>query len=173
MILTGSAICFKDNINTDEIIPGRYLSINDPNQLAHHTFEDIHPNFLENMKKITIIVAGKNFGCGSSREQAPVCLKHAGVQAIIAESFARIFFRNAINIGLPVVELSKATKNINQDDKLKIHMKSGIIENFSTQNKHKFHQLPEWMLEMIDAGGYISWSQKKVKREMNHPDSYS
>ena len=164
MIITGSSYCFKDHINTDEIIPGRYLSLNSPDQLASHAFADTHQEFREQITKTGIIVAGDNFGCGSSREQAAICLKHAGVQAIIARSFARIFFRNAINVGIPVIETAEASLSIKDGDELIINMKSGIIENLATNKTYKFHSLPDWMIDMIESGGYIKWSQKnKIK----------
>ena len=161
MIITGSSLILEDNINTDEIIPGRYLSLIDPNKLASHVFEDIHPDFLNKIRKTGIIVAGINFGCGSSREQAAISLKYAGVKAIVAQSFARIFFRNALNIGLPLIEIADTKKIINPDDKLQIHIDKGIIDNISTNKKHGFQTLPEWMQEMIETGGYIPWSLKK------------
>ena len=113
MIIKGITIKLNDNINTDEIIPGRYLSINDPDELAKHTFTDTITNFQQIIHDTGIIVAGSNFGCGSSREQAAISLKYSGVKAIIAQSFARIFFRNAINLGLPVIELPKSLRIIN------------------------------------------------------------
>ena len=164
MIIKGITIILHDNINTDEIIPGRYLSINEPEELATHTFVDTIPNFHENIKKTGIIVAGNNFGCGSSREQAAICLKYSNVKAIIAQSFARIFFRNAINLGLPVIELPDACQIINTNDKLTILLNEGIIKNQTTQKQYHFKPLPNWMLVMIEAGGYIPWSTNKSQQ---------
>lgn len=160
MKITGAAYCFTDHINTDEIIPGRYLSLTSPDQLAYHAFADTHQEFREQITKTGIIVAGDNFGCGSSREQAAICLKQAGVQAIIAHSFARIFFRNAINVGIPVIETAEAKQRIKDGDELRINMKTGIIENLTTNKTFIFHSLPKWMIDMIEYGGYIRWSQK-------------
>ncbi len=159
MIINGKTIMLHSNINTDEIIPGRYLSINDSDELATHTFADTLPNFQETIKKTGIIVAGNNFGCGSSREQAAICLKFCGVRAIIAQSFARIFFRNGINLGLPVIEIPDATQIINPNDKLTILLNEGFIKNQTSQKQYQFQILPIWMLEMIEVGGYITWSQ--------------
>jgi 3-isopropylmalate/(R)-2-methylmalate dehydratase small subunit len=158
MIITGSVYKIKPNTNTDEIIPGRFLYKTDPEELAAHAFNDMIPEFQKAIKKTGIIVAGENFGCGSSREQAPIALKHTGVRAIIATSFARIFFRNALNIGLPVIELPNSSKNICQNDKLKINFEKGIIENLSKGKTYTFQSLPKWINDMIDAGGYINWS---------------
>jgi 3-isopropylmalate/(R)-2-methylmalate dehydratase small subunit len=159
MIIKGNTIILQDNINTDEIIPGRYLSINDPDELAKHTFIDKIQDFQGTIKKTGIIVAGDNFGGGSSREQAAICLKYSNVKAIIAQSFARIFFRNAINLGLPVIEIPDATKIFNSNDRLIIHLNEGIIKNQRSLHQYQFQPLPDWMLEMIEAGGYISWSK--------------
>jgi len=159
MIINGNTIILHDNINTDEIIPGRYLSIPDPDELAKHAFADTIPKFQEIIKKTGIIVAGHNFGCGSSREQAAICLKHSGVKAIIAQSFARIFFRNAINLGIPIIEIPDAPQCFNSNNKLTIFLKQGIIKNETSQQQYQFQPLPAWMLEMIEAGGYIAWSQ--------------
>lgn len=161
MIIKGNTIILHDNINTDEIIPGRYLSINDPDELAKSTFADTIPSFQKIIKKTGIIVAGNNFGCGSSREQAAICLKYSGVKAIIAQSFARIFFRNALNLGLPVIEIPDAIEILNSNDKLTIQLNEGIIKNETSQKQYQFQPLPDWMLEMIEAGGYIVWSKNK------------
>ena len=163
MIITGKAICLGDNINTDEIIPGRHLSLTNPQDLAHYAFIDTLPTFTKILSNESIIVAGQNFGCGSSREQAVICLKYAGVKAILAHSFARIFFRNAINIGLPVIESSTAVSAIKNNHQLKINMETGSIENISTNEHWQVTPLPSWMIDMINAGGYIPW-MKKNKR---------
>jgi 3-isopropylmalate/(R)-2-methylmalate dehydratase small subunit len=161
MIITGKAVCLGDNINTDEIIPGRYLSLTQPEDLAHYAFIDTLPRFTKILSNASIIVAGQNFGCGSSREQAVICLKYAGVKAILAHSFARIFFRNAINIGLPVIESSAAVAAIKNNDQLEINMETGSIENISTYKHWEVPTLPSWMIAMINAGGYIPWMLKK------------
>ena len=163
MIITGKAFCLGDHINTDEIIPGRYLSLIQPEDLAQHAFADTIPTFSKNIQNTPIIVAGHNFGCASSREQAAICLKYAGVTAIIACSFARIFFRNAINIGLPVIEAPTASAAINDNDELKIRMDTGSIKNITTNKHWTIPPLQPWMIAMIKAGGYIPWYLKKSK----------
>ncbi len=164
MIIKGNTTILHDNINTDEIIPGRYLSINNPDELATHTFADTLPNFRDIIKKTGIIVAGNNFGCGSSREQAAISLKYSGVKAIIGLSFARIFFRNAINLGLPVIEIPNDTQIIDSNDRLIIHLNEGLIKNQTSQQQYQFQPLPDWMLEMIEAGGYIAYSRSKSRQ---------
>jgi 3-isopropylmalate/(R)-2-methylmalate dehydratase small subunit len=163
VILTGKAFCLGDHINTDEIIPGRYLSLIHPDDLAKHAFADTIPTFKRQIQKTSIIVAGHNFGCGSSREQAAICLKYAKVTAIIAHSFGRIFFRNAINIGLPVIEAPASSVAINNNDQLKIKMDTGIIKNITTKKHWMIPPIPTWMIAMIEAGGYIPWILKKSK----------
>jgi len=144
---------FGDNIDTDVIIPGRYLRTFSLDDLASHVMEGVDPNFAKNVQKGDIIVADENFGCGSSREQAPVALKHAGVSAVIATSFARIFYRNAINIGLPVIV---ANIKAYDGDILKIDLSEGIIYNLTTHQTFKIEPFKKFMLEILEDGGLVN-----------------
>jgi len=149
---------FGDNIDTDVIIPGRYLRTFSLDDLAAHVMEGVDPDFAKNVQKGDIVVASENFGCGSSREQAPVALKHAGVSAIVAKSFARIFYRNAINIGLPVII---AEINASNGDVLKIDLEEGTIKNKTTGESFKIEPFKEFILEILKDGGLVSHYLKK------------
>lgn len=153
----------RKNINTDEIIPARYLVDSDPVYLAEHCMEDLDPDFKQKKEDIgfSIIVAGKNFGSGSSREQAPIALKFAGIECIIAPSFARIFFRNAINIGLPIVELGDIS-GISNGDELDIDFTNGIIKNISTDVEYKINEMPTFLQEIIKAEGLVNYARNKI-----------
>lgn len=153
---------FGDNIDTDLIIAARYLNTSDPKVLATHVMEDADPNFINNLTSGDVIVAGENFGCGSSREHAPIALKEAGVSAIIAKSFARIFYRNAFNMGLPIYELSQSDE-IKELDKVTVDPENGEIKNITQNKTYKFTPIPPFMQELIDAGGLINFA----KAEMN------
>jgi len=153
---------FGDNIDTDLIIAARYLNTSDPKELATHVMEDADPNFVNNLKSGDIIVAGENFGCGSSREHAPIALKEAGVSAIIAKSFARIFYRNSFNMGLPIYEL-KESDEISELDKLIIDPSNGEIKNITQNKTYKFTPIPPFMQELIDAGGLINYARNEIK----------
>ncbi len=157
----GNVWKFGDNIDTDAIIPGRYLTINDPKELAKHVFEGARPEFAQNVAKGDIIAAGRNFGCGSSREHAPLALKGAGIYCIIAKSFARIFFRNAINIGLPVLECKEAER-ISEGDALKVDFKKGIIENETKKEKYQVVSMPEFILKIMESGGLIEYTKARL-----------
>lgn len=163
MILKGNAIKYGDDINTDVIIPGRYLNITKKEDLARHAMKDLDSNFFKKFSKGDIIVAGKNFGCGSSREQAAMCLKYAGVGAVIATSFARIFYRNAINQGLPVVESSEAVERIDNGDELLIDLDKGLIKDITKNLRFAMLPTPEFLQQIINAGGLIFWLRKKSK----------
>lgn len=163
MLLKGKALLYGDDINTDVIFPGRYLEIIEPEEMAKHAMEDLDPNFIEKARNGCIIFAGKNFGCGSSREQAATCLKYAGTKAIIAHSFARIFYRNAINQGLPVFE-SKETGKISDGDEIEIYVEEGIVRNVTTGEEYKVKPLPDFLQEIIEKGGLIKSLQEKVKK---------
>lgn len=153
---------YGDNVNTDVIFPGKYTySILEPEEMAQHALEDLDPDFADNVKPGDVIVAGRNFGCGSSREQAASCLKYAGVKAVIARSFARIFFRNAVNQGLPVIQSEEAVEMLETGDSISIDLKKGQIE--TSKGWFKFAPLPEYVLEMLDEGGLIAYTRKKVK----------
>jgi 3-isopropylmalate/(R)-2-methylmalate dehydratase small subunit len=148
---------FGENIDTDLIIAARYLNSSEPSHLAKYVMEDADPEFSSNVQSGDIIVAGDNFGCGSSREHAPIALKAAGVSAIIAPSFARIFYRNAFNMGLPIFELEEANE-IKQGDEVSIDMDSGTIINTTTNKTYSFKVIPQFMQELINAGGLMEFA---------------
>ncbi|MEM1550434.1 MAG: 3-isopropylmalate dehydratase small subunit [Candidatus Bathyarchaeia archaeon] len=155
MRVYGKAIKYGDNINTDAIIPSKYLTTLDPNEWAKHAMEGIDLDFPRKAREGVIIVAGRNFGCGSSREQASQALKHAGVKCILAESFARIFYRNAINIGLPVLETPGVTAKVNEGDILSVYLDEGKVVNESSGEIIFANSLPSFILEIIRDGGLI------------------
>lgn len=157
----GSVFKYGDNVDTDVIIPARYLNSSDPAELATHCMEDIDKDFVKNVKKGDIIVADKNFGCGSSREHAPIAIKAAGVSCVIAETFARIFYRNAINIGLPIIECPEASKGIEAGDEVEIDFDSGIITNITKGTNFKGQAFPEFMQKIIAAEGLINYINNK------------
>ncbi len=164
MILKEKVIKYGDNINTDVIIPARYLNTISENELASHCFEDMDSGFIEKVKERKIIVAGSNFGCGSSREHAPLSIKASGVKAVIAESFARIFFRNAINIGLPVIVSDKASSLIDDRDELEIDLSSGEIKDVTKNKVFKVKPLPDFIQGIIKSGGYINFTRENIKK---------
>lgn len=161
--MRGKVYVYGDHINTDLIIPGRYLDDYDPKNLAKHVLEDLDPSFSKKVTYGDIVIAGRNFGCGSSREQAPVALKAAGVSAVIAGSFARIFFRNAINIGLPVIECKAAATMFKNGDMALINIEKGILINETTGEKAKFDPLPQFLMDILSSGGLVQSTRKKVK----------
>ena len=161
MKANGRVFKFKDNVDTDVIIPARYLNSSDPAELAKHCMEDIDKDFVNKVKKGDIIVANKNFGCGSSRERAPIAIKAAGVSCVIAETFARIFYRNAINIGLPIIECPEAAKNIEEGDEVEVDFDSGIIYNKTKGTSFKGQAFPEFMQKIIAAEGLINYINNK------------
>lgn len=160
MVIRGKVIKLGDDINTDEIIPAKYLNILDETELGKHCLEGLDPEFPKKISPGNILLAGKNFGCGSSREQAPRAIKTAGISLIIAQSFARIFFRNAINIGLPILELS-IIEDIFPDDKLEVDLKKGIIHNLTQNKEYKSREFPPFILEIISAGGLLNYAARK------------
>ena len=157
-IIRGKTWTFGENIDTDVIIPGRYLRTFNPQDLADHVLEGERPDFTKNVQKGDVIVADENFGCGSSREQAPVAIKTAGVDAIVAKSFARIFYRNAINIGLLVLEAD--TDKINAGDELEVDVKAGIIKNKTQNIELTFTALPDVMIKLLNDGGLVAHLNK-------------
>lgn len=159
MNLNGKAWVFGNDINTDEIIPARYLNTIDPKVLASHCMEDARADFPNVAEPGDIIVAGKNFGCGSSREHAPICIKALGISCVIAESFARIFYRNSFNIGLPIFELKEA-KKIKEGDILEVNTETGEIRNITRKEIYKTEPIPKFMQELIDAGGLLEYAEK-------------
>jgi len=159
----GRAHRFGGDVNTDEIIPARYLNTTDRAELARHCMEDADKNFAKKVKLGDIIVAGKNFGCGSSREHAPIAIKAAGVACVIAESFARIFARNSINTGLPIVESAEASKRIRNKDLVRVNTKTGIIRNLTRKESYRFEKYPPFMQRIIKAGGLMNSIANKSK----------
>ena len=164
MIVKGKVWKFKDNIDTDVIIPARYLNTSDPDELALHCMEDYDSEFVKKMNQGDIIVAGRNFGCGSSREHAPIALKAAGVSCIIAQSFARIFFRNAINIGLPIFESEEIADQCSEGDFLKVDTARGMIENINKNRAYNLNPLPAFIQNIISLGGLREYIKEEVKR---------
>ncbi|MEW6674700.1 MAG: 3-isopropylmalate dehydratase small subunit [Nitrospirota bacterium] len=162
MIIKGRVWRFGDDINTDLIIPARYLNTSDPEELARHVMEDADKDFPIKIKKGDIIVAGKNFGCGSSREHAPIAIKASGIQAVIAKSFARIFYRNAFNIGLPIFESAEASDKIREGDEVEVDADTGTIKNLASGEKYTAKPIPLFMQELISAGGLVEWTKKKL-----------
>lgn len=162
MLLKGRSWKFGDDIDTDAIIPARYLNTSDPDELARHLMEDADKDFPGKVRQGDIITAGKNFGCGSSREHAPIAIKAAGIQAVIAKSFARIFYRNAFNIGLPIFESPEASEGIREGATVEIDADTGIIKNLTTGEQYRAKPIPPFMQELIKAGGLIEWTKKKL-----------
>ena len=158
-------IKFGDNIDTDVILPGKYLILVDPYELGKHALESLDAEFVNKAKKGIILIGGKNFGCGSSREQAPLALKYAGVKCVIAETFARIFYRNAINIGLPVIECPGISEDTETDDELSIDLETGKIQNLTSNKTLQGTNLPPFIMEILTDGGLIENLRKKVKKK--------
>ena len=153
----GRVYKYGDNVDTDVIIPARYLNITDGMELAKHCMEDIDKDFIKTVQKGDIMVAQKNFGCGSSREHAPLVIKCAGVSCVIAETFARIFYRNAINIGLPIIECAEAANAIEAGDEVEIDFDSGMIHNITKNEDYKGQAFPPFMQKIISAGGLVNY----------------
>ncbi len=163
MALTGKVHRFGHDINTDEIIPARYLNTSDPGELAKHAMEDADPEFVKRMRPGDFIVAGKNFGCGSSREHAPIALKAAGLSGIIAESFARIFYRNAFNMGLPIFEAPEAAAALNNGEEITVDLDTGEIVVPATGARFKSQPIPPFMQELLADGGLMAHLKKKLE----------
>lgn len=161
----GSVFKYGDNIDTDVIIPARYLNTSEPKELAKYCMEDIDPDFVKEVSQGDIMVADKNFGCGSSREHAPIAIKAAGISCIIAKSFARIFFRNAINIGLPILECEEAVEGIHKGDKVAVDFNTGVITNETTGATFKAQPFPEFMQKIIAANGLVEYVRGGKLRE--------
>ncbi len=162
MKIKGKVWKFGDNIDTDAIIPARYLNTSDPKELAKHVMEDADKDFPLKVKEGDIIIAGRNFGCGSSREHAPIAIKAAGIGAVVAKSFARIFFRNAFNIGLPIFEVPLLIDEADEGDIIEIDMDSGEIINITKAMKYQTKPIPEFMQELINSGGLVEWTKKRL-----------
>ena len=157
----GTVFKYGDNVDTDVIIPARYLNSSDPKELATHCMEDIDKDFVKNVKPGDIMVANKNFGCGSSREHAPMVIKESGISCVIAETFARIFYRNAINIGLPIIECVEAAKEIEAGDIVEVDFDSGIIYDRTKGTQYQGQAFPEFMQKIIKAEGLINYINEK------------
>jgi len=164
MKVAGPVIKFGNNIDTDVILPGKYLVLVDPHELAKHALEGLDVNFPEKAKKGVIIVGGRNFGCGSSREQAPLALKYSGVKCVMAETFARIFFRNSINIGLPVIECKGISTTVDNGDELSVDFQTGTIQNLSKGKNFQVAKLPSFILEILSDGGLIENLRGRLKK---------
>jgi len=152
----GNAIKYGDNIDTDVIIPARYLNTTDPKELASHCMEDIDKEFAKNVQAGDVMVGGKNFGCGSSREHAPIAIKESGISCVIAATFARIFYRNAINIGLPIVECPEASEKISAGDKVSVDFDTGLITNLTKNEMYQGEPFPPFIQGIISAGGLMN-----------------
>ena len=161
MKVKGNAFKYGDNVDTDVIIPARYLNSSKAEELAAHCMEDIDKNFVNEVKKGDILAANKNFGCGSSREHAPLCLKTAGTKCVIAESFARIFYRNSINIGFPIMECPEAVAGINQGDEVTVDFTTGLITNITKGETYQSQPFPEFLQKMIELDGLVNYVNSK------------
>lgn len=161
MKANGRVFKYGDNVDTDVIIPARYLNTSDPKELAMHCMEDIDADFVKKVENGDIIVANKNFGCGSSREHAPIAIKESGVSCVIASTFARIFYRNAINIGLPIIECEEAVKSIDAGDELEIDFTTGVIKNKSKNQEYQGEPFPEFMQKIINSNGLVNYIKNK------------
>ena len=157
----GHVFKYGDNVDTDVIIPARYLNSSDPKELAAHCMEDIDKDFVKNVAAGDIMVANKNFGCGSSREHAPIAIKAAGISCVIAETFARIFYRNAINIGLPIIECKEAAKEIEAGDEVEINFDTGVITDKTKGTSYQGQAFPPFMQKIIDCEGLINYINQK------------
>ncbi|MEW8997819.1 MULTISPECIES: 3-isopropylmalate dehydratase small subunit [Thermoanaerobacter] len=162
MMMQGKAIKYGDNIDTDVIIPARYLNTSDPQELAQHCMEDLDKEFKNKVQEGDILVVGENFGSGSSREHAPIAIKASGISCIIAKSFARIFFRNAINIGLPILECKEAVDGIEEGDIVLVDTDNGIIKNLTKGTEFKAQPFPDFIKEIMKYGGLINYVREKV-----------
>jgi 3-isopropylmalate/(R)-2-methylmalate dehydratase small subunit len=163
--MSGKAHKFGDHIDTDQIIPARYLVTTDPKELGAHCMEGADPDFVNRVREGDVMVGGVNFGCGSSREHAPVSLRGAGIRCVIAKSFARIFFRNAINLGLPVLECPEAVENISDGDEIEVNLERGTIHNLTTHQVFQAKPYEPFMMELIQAGGLIEYTKRKLAQQ--------
>lgn len=160
----GKAFRFGDNIDTDLIIPARYLNTTDPKELAKYCMQDVDENFTDKIKQGDIIVAGNNFGCGSSREHAPIAIKAAGISCVIAKSYARIFYRNSFNIGLPILESKEASEKINQEDEIEVDFSEGIIKNITKKEEYQADKFPDFIQNIIKHEGLVGYVKNKLKQ---------
>ncbi|AEF16080.1 MULTISPECIES: 3-isopropylmalate dehydratase small subunit [Thermoanaerobacterium] len=160
--MEGKAIKYGDNVDTDVIIPARFLNTSDPKELAAHCMEDLDKSFKDRVKPGDIMVAGDNFGCGSSREHAPIAIKESGISCVIAKSFARIFYRNAINIGLPILECPEAASSIEDGDIVSVDFETGVIKDITKGIEFKSQPFPEFIKRIIECGGLVNYVKEKV-----------
>jgi len=165
MPIEGRAWCFPDNLDTDQIIPARYLNTIDPAELAAHCLEDADPSFASGVAAGDVVVAGANCGCGSSREHAPLALKAAGVGAVVAKSFARIFFRNSFNIGLPILECPEAVAGIQAGDRVRVDLERGLVLNLTTGVQYQAQPIPPFMQKIVALGGLINYVRERLEGE--------
>ncbi|MCX8053399.1 MAG: 3-isopropylmalate dehydratase small subunit [Armatimonadetes bacterium] len=163
-MIKGTVHKYGSNVDTDVIIPARYLNTTDPKELASHCMEDIDPEFASRVRPGDIIVAEDNFGCGSSREHAPIAIKASGVACVIANTFARIFYRNALNVGLPILECPEAVAGISNGDTVEIDLESGRITNITTGETYQAKPFPPFMRELIEVGGLVNYARSKLKQ---------
>jgi 3-isopropylmalate/(R)-2-methylmalate dehydratase small subunit len=161
-VLKGRVWKLPDDVDTDMIVPGRYLVLTGEKELAEHVMEGYDPDFAKKVEKCDIIMAGKNFGCGSSREHAPIAIKGAGISAVVAESFARIFYRNSINIGLLLIEAKGISKNVEEGDEIKIDIDKGVLKDITNSKEFKINPLPEFMMNIMNEGGLISYLKNHI-----------
>ncbi|HUW65799.1 MAG TPA: 3-isopropylmalate dehydratase small subunit [Spirochaetia bacterium] len=169
MQIEGQAWCFGDNLDTDRIIPARYLNTSDPKELAAHCMEDADATFASRVAPGDVVVAGRNCGCGSSREHAPLALKAAGVGAVIAPSFARIFFRNSFNIGLPILECPEAAAGIQPGNKVRVDFERGLITDLTTGREYVAQPIPPFMGKIIECGGLINYVRERMGKASTNP----
>ncbi|MDO8683841.1 MAG: 3-isopropylmalate dehydratase small subunit [Armatimonadota bacterium] len=162
-MIKGRAHKYGSNVDTDVIIPARYLNTTDPAELAGHCMEDLDSEFISKVKTGDIIVAEDNFGCGSSREHAPICIKAAGISCVIANSFARIFYRNSLNIGLPILECPEAVAGVSNGDEVEVDLKNGRITNVTTGKAYSAKPFPEFMRQLIEVGGLVNYAKTRLK----------
>jgi 3-isopropylmalate/(R)-2-methylmalate dehydratase small subunit len=164
-MISAKVIKYGDNVDTDVIIPARHLNTSDHKELASHCMEDLDKDFPDKIKWANVIIAGKNFGCGSSREHAPIAIKASGISCVIAETFARIFYRNSINIGLPIIECVEAAKDIEEGNELAIDFKTGIINNITKGKTYTAEAFPEFMEKIIETEGLINYIKQEKKNQ--------
>ena len=165
MIINGKVWKYGDNVDTDVIIPARYLNVSTPEELARHCMEGIDPDFASAVQRGDIIVAGENFGCGSSREHAPLAVKESGIACVVAKSFARIFYRNAINIGLPILTCAQAVEEAEKGDQLTVDLRAGTITNLRTGRTYQTPPFPAFVMGIIQAGGLIPYTRERMAND--------
>jgi len=162
MAIKGTVWKYGDNVDTDAIISARYLNMSEPEELAAHCMEGIDPEFAGAVQPGDLIVAGENFGCGSSREHAPLAIKGSGVRCVVASNFARIFYRNAINVGLPIMECSAAANDAQKGHLLSVDLQAGVVQNLTTGQVYEAEPYPPFMMSIVDAGGLVSYTRRKI-----------